>query len=69
MPFTVNLVIGAVVSPGLDWRTTSTCFSMDILGSSQRIESTLGNATYVGAYTMVNAMIGVGLIVHSFVKA
>lgn len=67
VPFTVNLVIGAVVS-GLGLGHHFDVFSMDILGSSQRIESTLGNATYVGAYTMVNAMIGVGLIVHSFVK-
>ena len=31
-----------------------------------RIEITLGNATYVGAYMMVNALIGVGLLAHSF---
>ena len=67
VPFTVNIAIGAVVS-GLGLGHHFDVFSMDILGSSQRIESTLGNATYVGAYTMVNAMIGVGLIVHSFVK-
>ena len=67
VPFTVNLVIGAVVS-GLGLGHHFGVFSMDILGSSQRIESTLGNATYVGAYTMVNAMIGVGLIVHSLVR-
>ena len=67
VPFTVNLVIGAIVS-GLGLGHHFDVFSMDILGSSQRIESTLGNATYVGAYTMVNAMIGVGLIVYSFLK-
>ena len=67
VPFTVNLVIGAIVS-GLGLGHHFDVFSIDILGSSQRIESTLGNATYVGAYTMVNAMIGVGLIVYSFVR-
>lgn len=67
VPFSVNLAIGAVVS-ALGLGHHFDVFSMDILGSSQRIESTLGNATYVGAYTMVNAMIGVALICHSFVK-
>ena len=67
VPFTVNLTIGAVVS-ALGLAHHFDVYSMDILGSSQRIQSTLGNATYVGAYTMVNAMIGVGLIVYSFVR-
>ena len=67
VPFTANLVIGAGVS-ALGLGHHFDVFNMDILGSSQRIESTLGNATYVGAYTMVNAMIGLGLIVHSFVR-
>ncbi len=67
VPFTFNLIIGATVS-ALGLAHHFDVYTMDILGSSQRIESTLGNATYVGAYTMVNAMIGVGLIVHSFVR-
>ncbi len=67
VPFTVNLAIGAVVS-ALGVGHHFDVFNMDILGSSQRIESTLGNATYVGAYTMVNAMIGLGLFIHSFEK-
>lgn len=67
VPLTVNLVIGAIVS-GLGLAHHFDVYSMDILGSSQRIESTLGNATYVGAYTMVNAMIGVGLVVYSFLR-
>ena len=67
VPFTANLAIGAVVS-ALGVGHHFGVFTMDILGSSQRIESTLGNATYVGAYTMVNAMIGLGLILHSFDK-
>ena len=67
VPFTANLAIGAVVSV-LGVGDYFDVFTLDILGSSQRIESTLGNATYVGAYTMVNAMIGLGLILHSFDK-
>lgn len=67
VPFTANLAVGAVVS-ALGVGHHFGVFTMDILGSSQRIESTLGNATYVGAYTMVNAMIGLGLIIHSFEK-
>ncbi len=66
-PFTFNLAIGAVVS-ALGVGHHFDVFSVDILGSSQRIESTLGNATYVGAYTMVNSIIGLGLILHSFAK-
>ena len=67
VPLTVNLTIGAIVS-ALGVGHHLDVFNMDILGSSQRIQSTLGNATYVGAYTMVNAMIGLGLIVHSFAR-
>ena len=67
VPLTANLVVGAVVS-ALGVGHHFDVFTLDILGSSQRIESTLGNATYVGAYTMVNAMIGLGLILHSFEK-
>ena len=63
--FTVNLGVGAVVS-GLGLGHHFDVFSVDTLGSSSRIESTLGNATYVGAYTMVNAMIGLGMIIQSY---
>jgi O-antigen ligase len=41
-------------------------FESSILGASARIESTLGNATYVGAYTMVNIFIALGLIALSW---
>lgn len=37
-----------------------------ILGTDARIESTLGNATYVGAYTMVNILVALGLIALSW---
>ena len=38
----------------------------DFLEAGQRIELTLGNPTYVGAYMLINALIGVGLFVDSF---
>ncbi len=38
----------------------------DLPESGPRIALTLGNATYVGAYTLINALIGVGLLAHSF---
>ena len=62
--FTVNLAVSAVLSAlGLGQHFET--FSFDFLGSSTRIESTLGNATYVGAYTMVNSIVGAGLILQS----
>ena len=41
-------------------------FNSNILGTSSRISSTLGNATYVGAYTMVNIFAAMGLIALSW---
>ena len=38
----------------------------DFLEAGQRIELTLGNPTYVGAYMLINALIGAGLFVDSF---
>ena len=38
----------------------------DFLEAGQRIELTLGNPTYVGAYMLINALIGTGLFVDSF---
>ena len=33
-----------------------------------RVGSTLGNATYLASYTMVNVIIGLGLLCHSFIR-
>ena len=38
----------------------------DFLEAGQRIELTLGNPTYVGAYMLINALIGTSLFVDSF---
>ena len=64
--FTVNLIVCMIVS-FLGINQHYGMFDMTDFGipSADRIESTLGNATYVGAYTMVNALIGLSLIVHS----
>ena len=64
--FTVNLIVCMIVS-FLGINQHYGIFDMSSFGiqSADRIESTLGNATYVGAYTMVNALIGFSMIVHS----
>ena len=64
--FTVNLIICMIVS-FLGINQHYGIFDMSNFGvqSADRIESTLGNATYVGAYTMVNALIALSLIFHS----
>ncbi len=41
-------------------------FESNLLGTDARIESTLGNATYVGAYTMVNIFVALALIALSW---
>ena len=38
----------------------------DFLQAGQRITLTLGNPTYVGAYMLINALIGTGLLIDSF---
>ena len=64
--FTVNLIVCMVVA-FLGINQHYGIFDMTDFGipSADRIESTLGNATYVGAYTMVNALIALSLIIHS----
>ena len=62
---TVNLAICAVVSAlGLGQRYG--LFDSPLLGDLERITSTLGNATYLGAYTLISALTGIGLLWHSF---
>ena len=64
--FTVNLIVCMVVS-FLGINQHYGIFDIEGFGirSADRIESTLGNATYVGAYAMVNALIALSLIIHS----
>lgn len=61
----INLAVSVVASL-LGLAQNFNLFELGILGGSARIESTLGNATYVGAYTMVNILVALGLIAHSW---
>ena len=65
--FTVNLIVCMIVS-FLGINQHYGIFTLSFIGSADRIESTLGNATYVGAYTMVNALIALSLMVHSLAR-
>ena len=63
--FTVNLAVGTIVAV-LGLGQHFDLINFDWIGDSNRVESTIGNATYIGAYAAVNVLIGVGLIVQSF---
>ena len=63
--FTVNLGVGGWVSV-MGIGQYYGLFDSTILESANRITSSLGNATYMGACAMVNAMIGLSLLVHSW---
>ena len=64
--FTVNLIVCMVISfLGINQHYGIFDMTSFEIRSTDRIESTLGNATYVGAYTMVNALIALSLIIHS----
>ena len=56
----VMALIGAAVMVG--WELPF----YDFLEAGQRITLTLGNPTYVGAYMLINALIGTGLLIDSF---
>ena len=62
--FAVNLALCAVVSAlglGQHYGLVNTL----ALASEGRIASTLGNATYLGTYTLISALLGLGLMCHS----
>ena len=63
--FSVNLAVGTVVAV-LGLGQHFDLINFDWIGDSNRVESTIGNATYVGAYAAVNVLLGAGLIVQSF---
>ncbi len=64
--FTVNLIVCMVISfLGINQHYGIFDMTSFEIRSTDRIESTLGNATYVGAYTMVNALIALSLLIHS----
>ena len=62
--FSVNLGLSTLVCI-LGLGQSLGVWNSDLLGDSNRISSTLGNATYVGAYALVNALIGMGLVIQS----
>ena len=64
--FSVNLAVSLVVSL-LGVGNQYELIEWNILGTGLgRVASTLGNPTYVGAYSMVNILIAVGMIAHSW---
>ncbi len=63
--FSVNLAVCTLVSV-LGIGAHFDLWESALTGSSTRIQSTLGNPTYVGAYTMVNLMIALGMTFHTW---
>ena len=61
----VNLAVSVVVSL-VGAANQYEIIEWAFLGSGFRVASTLGNPTYLGAYSMVNILIGAGLIAHSW---
>lgn len=68
--FTINLgVAGFISGIGLGQYYSRSNLFVEGLGSirsTSYIESTLGNSAFMGTYTMINAVIGIGLILQSF---
>ena len=68
--FTLNLgVAGLISSIGLGQYYGILNLFIEGLGSihsTTYIESTLGNSSFMGTYTMVNSVLGIGLILQSF---
>ena len=65
MLFSVNLgVCGLVSALGIGQHFG--LFDSALLSSSERLDSTVGNPTYMGAYAMTSVLAGLGLLWHSF---
>ena len=65
MLFSVNLgVCGLVSALGIGQHFG--LFDSALLSSSERLDSTVGNPTYMGAYAMTSVLAGLGLLCHSF---
>ena len=64
----VNLAVCAAVSAlGLGQHygvLNSAVLNSPVLASEDRIASTLGNPTYLGIYTLISALLGIGLLWH-----
>ena len=65
----INLAVGLVMAlMGLDQNFELGILPFyDFLERTPRIDITLGNPTYVGAYMLVNVLIGLGLLCQSYV--
>lgn len=66
--FTVNLAISSLVSLVAILQSFGILENFGALFPNYRVASTLGNPTYLGAYTMISAIIGLGLLLSSFSK-
>lgn len=66
--FTVNLAISSLVSLVAILQSFGILEDFGALFPNYRVASTLGNPTYLGAYTMISAIIGLGLLLSSFSK-
>ena len=66
-----NLAVGLVMALiGLDQHFDRGLLPIyEFLETTARIDITLGNPTYVGAYMLVNVLIGLGLLCQSYVSA
>ncbi len=62
--FTINLIVCIIISL-IGINEYYSYFPLEAFSYNYRIGSSLGNPTYLGAYTMVSALIALGLIVHS----
>ncbi len=61
----VSVILG-LLGLGQHWGITVPVF--DVIQPTARLDITLGNPTYVGAYMLVNVFIGLGFLVHSFLQ-
>ena len=66
--FSINLAISSLVSLVAILQSFGVLENFGALFPNYRVASTLGNPTYLGAYTMISAIIGLGLLLSSFSK-
>ena len=66
--FTVNLAVSSLVSLIAILQSFGILENFGALFANYRVASTLGNPTYLGAYTMISAIIGLGMLLSSFSK-
>ena len=64
--FTCSLASGTVVCV---WGLLAYYGFIDQPAADGRLSATLGNPTYLGAYLSINALIGIGLLAQSYLRA